>query len=238
MSTILVVAGSLILTDAGLTVVWQEPVTAAITNIRQGSLRGDLEHLRAAGPTPLELRALASLQGDRRRIAFLARSLRRRTPDGAAIGRIRIPSIGVDQVVVQGSAPGDLRKGPGLYDDAAVPGMPGTSAIAGHRTTYGAPFRDLDGVRPGDTIQVDMPYASFTYRVERAQIVEPTALWVIRRARYDRLVLSACHPLFSAAQRLVVFARLDRVVPTQEARARTVAWTRVGVWTGRGQRPA
>jgi sortase A len=243
LSTVLVVAGTLVLVDAGMTVAWQEPVTAVMTHFRQGELRDDLAQLRAAGPTPLELRALASLHDDRRRIAFLARSLRRRTVNGDAIGRLSIPSIGVDQIVVKGSQPGDLHQGPGFYDDTALPGMPGTSAIAGHRTTYGAPFRHLDGVKPGDAIRVEMPYAAFTYRVERARIVEPTALWVIRRARYDRLVLSACHPLFSAAQRLVVFARLERVVPARQHALQATptidaAWTRVGVSGRTRQQPA
>ena len=73
-------------------------------------------------------------------------------------------------------------------------------AIAGHRTTYGAPFRKLDKLDDGDRIEVRMPYGRFVYRVERTRIVPPTALWVTQRASYDRLILSACHPLYSAAQ--------------------------------------
>ncbi len=94
-----------------------------------------------------------------------------------------------------------------------LPGVPGTAAIAGHRTTYGAPFRDLDELRPGDAVVVAMPYATFTYRVERTRIVDPSDLSVLARRRYDRLVLSACHPLYSAAERIVVLARLESTVP-------------------------
>ena len=83
-------------------------------------------------------------------------------------------------------------------------------AIAGHRTTYGAPFHDIDKLRPGDRIELAMPYGRFSYRVERTRIVPPTATWVTDGVGYDRLILSACHPLYSAAQRIVVFAKLER----------------------------
>jgi sortase A len=219
LSTVLIVAGALVVLDAGLTVAWQEPVTALQTRLRQNGLRDDLRRLEAARPTAVEARALARLPDERRRIAFLARELRRSTPSGAAIGRLKIPRIGASFVVVKGSAPQDLRKGPGTYDETPLPGVPGTTAIAGHRTTYLAPFRHLDDLEPGDPVTIEMPYATFTYRVERSRIVAADALWVLRRAAYDRLVLSACHPLFSASQRIVVFARLSKVVPRGAARA-------------------
>jgi sortase A len=85
--------------------------------------------------------------------------------------------------------------------------MPGTVAVAGHRTTFLAPFRDLDQLAAGDQVQVHMPYADVTYRVDRTQIVAPNALWVTRRTGHDQLVLTACHPRFSASKRIVVFAR-------------------------------
>ena len=84
-----------------------------------------------------------------------------------------------------------------------------TVAIAGHRTTYLAPFRHLNELAPGDRIVVTMPYGTFTYVVQYQRIVSPTALWVTRNVGYDRLVLSACNPLYSAAQRIIVFARLQ-----------------------------
>ncbi|MDX6716185.1 MAG: sortase [Baekduia sp.] len=218
LSTVLIVAGTLVLADAAATLLWQEPVTALQTRIRQHQLDGDLRRLEARGPTPLEARVLAGLDGQQRRIAFLARSLQRRTAPGDAIGRLTIGRLGADFVLVKGSAPADLRKGPGTYDGTPLPGVPGTAAIAGHRTTYAAPFRHLDRLRPGDRITVQMPYATFTYRVQRTRIVAADALWILRRAAQDRLVLSACHPLFSAAQRIVVFSRLAAVVPLGFAR--------------------
>jgi len=217
-STVLIAAGVLVLADAVATLVWQEPVTALQTSLRQHALRGDLRRLQADGPTPLEARALSGLRDADRRIAFLARSLRRRTAAGDAIGRLVIPRIDADFVVVKGSDPADLRKGPGTFDDTPLPGTGGTTAIAGHRTTYLAPFRHLDRLRHGDRITVEMPYATFTYRVQRTRIVAPETLSVLRDVGYDRLVLSACHPLFSAAQRIVAVARLTHVVPLGAAR--------------------
>ena len=90
LSTVLIVTGALVLVDAGVTLLWQEPITALQTRIRQHGLKGDLKHLEARGPTRLEARALAGIEGDRERIAFLARSLQRRTAPGDAIGRIKI----------------------------------------------------------------------------------------------------------------------------------------------------
>ena len=216
-STILIAAGALMLVDAGLTVAWQEPVTALLAKLRQDQLGKDLAKLEAAGPTPLERRALAHLRTDRQRIAFLARALRRRLHPGDAAGRIRIRKIHANYVIVKGTDPASLRKGPGIYEHTPFPGAPGTTGIAGHRTTYLAPFRHIDRLRRGDDIEVDMPYATFHYTVQRRQIVSPDSIWIIRRVGYDRLVLSACHPLYSAAQRIVVFARLGSVQQTHHS---------------------
>jgi sortase A len=212
-STVLIAAGVLLLMDAGLTLAWQEPVSALSARLNQNALGGDLEKLEKAGPTPLEERALKSLPDSKRRLAFLARSLKRRLDDGEAAGRIRIPEIGAKFVVVKGTGDADLRKGPGFFPETPLPGAGGTVAIAGHRTTYAAPFRSVDDLEKGDDIVVEMPYARFEYKVERTRIVDPNAIWVIQRVGYERLVLSACHPLYSAAQRIVVFARQVRVEP-------------------------
>jgi len=216
-STVLIAAGVLMLADAALTVAWQEPVTALIAKLRQGRLNDDLDKLERAGPTPIEQRALDHLHTDRQRVAFLARSLRRRLSDGEAAGRIRIRKIDASYVIVKGTDPAALRRGPGIYDHTPFPGARGTTGIAGHRTTYLAPFRKVNELKKGNRVIVTMPYGRFTYTVERLQIVPPTALWVINRVSYDRLVLSACHPLYSAAKRIIVFARLTDVQPRGKA---------------------
>ena len=209
LSTVLIVAGVLLLADAGLTLLWQEPVSAIYGRVQQGQLEGQLKDLERAPVAAVDQRALRKLDASRR-LAFAARSLKRRSDDGDPLGRIRIPEIGVSDVFVEGTDAGDLRRGPGHYPATPMPGQRGTVAIAGHRTTYGAPFHDVDDLAKGDRIELDMPYGRFTYRVERLKIVAPTAVEVTDPVGYDRLVLSACHPLYSAAQRIIVFARLER----------------------------
>ena len=217
LSTVLIVAGALLLADAALTLLWQEPVSAVYGRIQQDQLEGQLKDLEKAPIAAVDQRALRRLDASRR-LAFAARSLKRRSKAGDALGRIRIPEIGVSDVFVEGTAAPDLRRGPGHYPATPLPGQRGTVAIAGHRTTYGAPFHDVDQLRRGDRIELDMPYGRFTYRVERLRIVEPTAVEVTDAVGYDRLVLSACHPLYSAAQRIIVFARLERAEARGAAR--------------------
>jgi sortase A len=144
-------------------------------------------------------------------VAAAAGALARSRRDGQAVAELRIARIGLRAIVVRGTTPADLRDGPGLIAGTPLPGQRGTTAIAGHRTTYGAPFRHLDALRRGDAITLRLPYASFRYRVEGRRIVDPGDLSVLRRVGHDRLVLSACHPLFSAARRIVVLARLTGV---------------------------
>jgi sortase A len=215
LSTVLIISGAMLIADAGLTLVWQEPISAVYAKLQQRQLAGKLNDLENL--TDLQLRALQRLRTENRRIAFLARLLRSRSEPGDAIGRIKIKRIGINFVVVEGTEPEDLRKGPGHYGDTPLPGIRGTVALAGHRTTYLAPFRKLNTMQRGDLITLEMPYARFTYRTELRRIVDPGAYaYVTARKRYDRLALTACHPLYSAAQRIVVFARLVDV----EARGR------------------
>jgi sortase A len=213
LSTSLIVAGALLLIDACATLLWQEPVSAVYAHFRQNTLAHRLEQLDAVKPTPVERRALVKLPDPRRRLAVAARAFDRRTGEGDPLGRIAIPRIGVTAVFVEGTAGPDLRGGPGHYPGTPLPGESGTIGIAGHRTTYGAWFRKIDKLRKDDSITLTMPYGRFTYRVERTRIVPPTAVWVTQRVSYDRLVLSACHPLYSAARRIVVFARLTSAQP-------------------------
>jgi sortase A len=219
LSTVLIAAGVLLLADVAVTLAWQEPFSAIYGRFQQAQLEDELEELEEQGLTSAERRAVRRLARDPERLAFLARSLRRRTDDGDAIGRIRIPEIGVDKVIVEGTETSDLRKGPGHYPRTAWPGMTGTVGVAGHRTTYGAPFNEIDELERGDRVTVEMPYGRFQYRVESSRIVPPTAVEVVRRVGYDRLVLSACHPKYSAAERIVVFARLVDARLTVDARS-------------------
>jgi sortase A len=208
LSTLLIVVGLLLVLEAAVTVLWQEPFSAIYSRIEQKRLDDQLAGSEGKTYTTVERKAITSLPSSARRLSFAARSLARRVDDGEPLGRMTIPRISLSKVFVAGTGTSDLRKGPGHYPYTPLPGVHGTVAIAGHRTTYGAPFRRLDKLRRGDQIQLRMPYGTFTYRVQRTQIVPPTAVWVTRRTSYDRLVLSACHPLYSAAQRIIIFARL------------------------------
>jgi sortase A len=213
LSTVLIVVGTLLLVDAGATLVWQEPVSAVYAHFQQNALNGDLTQLEHTPLAPAEQRALSHIPDPTRKLAFRARALERRLEPGDAMGRIVMPTIGVSDVFVQGTKSSELSKGPGHYPQTPLPGERGTVAIAGHRTTYGAPFRNIDDLRPGDRIELRMPYGRFVYSVERTRIVPPTETSVIDPVDHDRLVLSACHPLYSAAKRIIVFARLDSAVP-------------------------
>jgi sortase A len=194
-SSVLMTSGVLLVADAGATLIWQEPVSAFLTSREQRALERELER-----PPP--------------------RVIRRQPLRGDAIGRIELPSLDRAYFMVEGVDRASLRKGPGHYPDTPLPGERGTVAVAGHRTTYLAPFRTIDKLERGDPVIASMPYGRFVYRVERTRIVEPSALWVKRRLRYNRLILTACHPLYSAAQRIVVFARFARRQPPTLRRAR------------------
>jgi sortase A len=218
LSYLLIAAGGLALLDAAVTLVWQEPLSALYATLKQDRLSGALRTVEGKPPTPLETRTLASLSDEQARITFLARELERHSGEGAAVGRIVIPQIGASFVIVKGTSTGALQGGPGIYSETRFPGTPGTTAIAGHRTTYLAPFRHVDALRPGNRILVNMPYAHLTYTVTGLRVVEPTNVQAaVGSVGYTRLVLSACTPLFSAAKRILVYAKLTRTAPVGAA---------------------
>jgi len=132
--------------------------------------------------------------------------------DGEAFARLEIPSAGIDYFVYPGVTREALQDGPGHYPNTPLPGMLGNAAIAGHRTTYGQPLRNVDQIEPGDEIIVTMPYGRFVYTMTAAEIVSPSDTDVIATTdpTMARLTLTTCHPVFSAAQRYIVSAELDR----------------------------
>lgn len=201
--SVLMVSGILLLADAGLTLAWQEPVSALLASRSQAVLDGEIDReFRDFKRT--EARA----SSDPAAIRAAADRYARRLRTGRGIGRISLPTLGRRYAIVHGTDTKSLRKGPGHYPDTPLPGQGGTIGIAGHRTTYMAPFRTIDKLRPGDRFVVTMPYGRFTYRVRRTRIVRPDAVSVKRAVGYEQVILSACHPLYSAKKRIVVFARL------------------------------
>ena len=129
-------------------------------------------------------------------------------PVGEAVAMMRIPKIGLEKAIVQGVGLGELKKAPGHYPTTPMPGEPGNAAIAGHRTTYGAPFFNLDELKTGDSILVTTRVGEFRYEVTESRVVSPRETSVLQPSDDNRLTLTTCHPRFSAAQRLVVVASL------------------------------
>lgn len=131
--------------------------------------------------------------------------------EGDPVARLEIPSIGSDHIVVAGVAKSDLKKGPGHYAETPLPGQLGNAAIAGHRTTYGQPFFDIDKVVTGDEIITTTLAGRFVYRVTGMQIVSPSDYQVVATTDASRatLTLTSCHPKWTARERIVVTAELD-----------------------------
>jgi sortase A len=135
-------------------------------------------------------------------------------PLGDAVALIEIPKLDVNKAVVEGVGVEDLKKGPGHYPGTPMPGHAGNAAIAGHRTTYGAPFNGLDELNPGDPILVTTPEGKFRYEVDHTDIVSPSEVSVLDSTTDNRLTLTTCNPKFSAAQRLIVVSKLVGPVVT------------------------
>jgi len=215
------VAGLLLVIEAGLTVFWKEPFTSLEAAQAQGTLKDDLNQLQSAmQPALTRVAKRAGGLGLGALVDREAATLNQRVPDTKAVGRLQIPKLHLNYVVVQGTDAPSLEKGPAHYTQTPLPGARGhwTVGIAGHRTTYLAPFRHVDDLRPGDPITVTMPYGVYSYSVSKTVIVDAGDTGIFRPVGYNRLALTACHPLYSAAQRIVVYARLRHVALRGAAR--------------------
>ena len=228
--TVLIVGGLLVLAYAAAVLFWRDPVTDLYSRYQQNKLESALEHefeAWDAGPPPAVAGAADDQDAAPPRPGVVtakdARRFLRGLEQGQAFARIHIPRIGVETVVVHGTRWGaDLSRGPGHYERTTVPGLGKTVGIAGHRTTFGAPFRKIDKIQVGDEITLEMPYATFRYRVFQHEIVDEKDWSVIRNRGFDTLMLSACHPLYGSSERWIVYARLASVQP-REGEAYTTA---------------
>ena len=231
LGTTLAVFGVLLVVYAAMVVFWRDPVTSIYTAYEQHEMSSQLNKTfvswRASaqhelgvvqadppgthgGASTTSANSAAVLRTAHRLAVRFAAGERGHT--GRPLGRISIKRIGLSTIVVENTDYwGSLSKGPGRYEQGSFPGLGQTTGIAGHRTTFAAPFRHIDSIRDGDSIVVEMPYATFTYRVLRHRIVDNGDWSIMRKVGFDELVLSACHPLYSASQRYVVFARLANV---------------------------
>lgn len=199
-AVILALAGVAVVAWAAITLTWGEPFTAVEAAHAQAGLRRELEQTEA--------NVLVKDRQGTRTIAKRARAFRQGLGRGAALGRIVVPRLHLRTVFVEGTRKSDLARGPGHYRITALPGLGGVVAVAGHRTTYLQPFRHIDRLQPGDSIVLELPYGTFRYVVYAHRIVDDRDWSILRQRPFEKLVLSACHPLHSASQRIVVFARL------------------------------
>jgi len=218
---VLVGLGVLMVAWVGVTIWWGDPITSLYTAYEQRGLAHKLDALDrqwAAKPLPTaalgrprdvanEAASLATVMG--RRASVFERTLK----DGSPIGRIVVPRLHLRMVVLEGTTEGDLQKGPGHYDAASgqstgLPGMGEVIGVAGHRTTFLHPFRHIDDLRSGDNVYLEMPYGTFRYTVYYHKVVASNDWSILRPRPFESLILSACHPLYSASHRWVVFARL------------------------------
>lgn len=211
------IAGSLLILTGVLTLAWvvlvwrwEDPFTAVYTHFEQSRLASAYDKQAAAFEPRLTRGNLASMQ---RQVATEARLYRRTLTTGEPVGRIRIGRIGLKMVVVQGTDDETLKKGPGHYAASALPGEGHLIYIAGHRTTYLAPFAEIDKIRVGDYIRFELPYATFTYRATRHYIVAASAVSALKDTGSEILRLQACHPRFFATHRYLVDAKLVGVEP-------------------------
>jgi sortase A len=220
LGTVLIVVGLLTLAYGAAVLFWRDPVTDLYSRYQQHKLAGQLEHAwpdYRTGQLGTDFHGgdAARLAAVQEQVAQAARDFQKRLRDGKPLGRIVSRRMGLRVVFVQGTNwAHDLSKGPGHYEQTSVPGLGKTTAIAGHRTTFGAPFRKIDRLRQGDAIVLELPYGTFRYRVLSHRVVKSNDWSIIRERGFDELVLSACHPLYSASHRWVVFARLAEVTPS------------------------
>ena len=220
--TLLILAGVGTLGWAFVVWKWEDPFTSLYTRYEQNSLADAYDEraarfARSSDAAPVSRKALRAQ----------ARRYRNTTARGDAFGRISIPSLGVSMVLVNGTDPESLKRGPGRYmgtradadiasgdpPPAYMPGEGHLVYVAGHRTTYAAPFSRIDEIATGDRVTVDVPYGTFAYTVTRTRIVPSSELSILRSAGREVLALQACHPRFRATHRFIAYAKLAKFTP-------------------------
>jgi sortase A len=223
--TLMIVAGVGTLAWALLVWRWEDPFTAVYTHFKQRELASAYAKRFEAFRPPA--RTTVSAAAERRTVAREARRYRLASHRGEALGRMRIPRLGLNLILVDGTDHNSLKRGPGRYagqpqDLTGVTGtppkdfMPGEGQlvfVAGHRTTYLAPFSHIDRLRTGDPVTVELPYATFEYRITIHRIVRATDLAMLKTHGHEVLVLQACHPRFFASHRYLAYARPVRIIP-------------------------
>jgi sortase A len=210
LGTLLAVAGVLTLGWALLVWQWQDPFTALYTTWKQHQLASQYDKRARSFTTTI---SGPTVKAERASIAREAKLYRRSSKRGQVIGRLRVPRMGINMLLVNGTDHDTLKKGPGRDGRTFMPGENRLVYIAGHRTTYLAPFSHIDRLRRGDRVTIEVPYGTFIYAVTRHRIVKSTDLSVLRSPRHEVVELQACHPRFFASHRYIAYAKLLRVEP-------------------------
>jgi sortase A len=210
LGTLLAVAGILTLGWALLVWQWQDPFTALYTTWKQHQLASQYDKRARSFTTTI---SGPTVKAERASIAREAKLYRLSSKRGQVIGRLRVPRMGINMLLVNGTDHDTLKKGPGRDGRTFMPGENRLVYIAGHRTTYLAPFSHIDRLRRGDRVTIEVPYGTFIYAVTRHRIVKSTDLSVLRSPRHELVELQACHPRFFASHRYIAYARLLRVEP-------------------------
>lgn len=206
LGTVMIVLG--VLVGAWVLVVWQwkDPFTSLYTLYEQHQLAGQyhkrFEAWRRSNPS-----RGGSLAAVRQNLTAEARDYRRSSHRGEAIGKIEVPRLGLDMILVNGTDEGSLEKGPGRDLRTYMPGQGELVYIAGHRTTFLAPFSHIDELRVGDAVTLEVPYGTFRYTVTGHTVVSADDLARLKSHGREVVILQACHPRFFATHRYLVYAR-------------------------------
>ncbi len=208
LGALLIVLGAGTLAWAGATWLWKDPFTTAYTALEQRELTQAYRSRAEDFPPPL-----TASGGSEPDVGETARRYRQSLRPGEPVARLRVPRLGIDMIVVEGTSPEPLKRGPGRHRETFLPGEGELVYIAGHRTTYSAPFSHIDRLREGDEVVLELPYGTFEYRITGHRIVEATDVHVLRSQGREVIALQACHPRFFASQRYIAYA-----VPVESAR--------------------
>jgi sortase A len=232
--TLMMVAGALAIGWALLVWQWQDPFTNLYTRWQQHKLADRYARVlkaykppslpakqKAAAPAPRTRKGPPSssststswVAAERREIALEAKHYRLQLHQGDPVGRLKVPRLGLSVIVVNGTDRDSLTKGPGRYLGTYMPGEHELVYVAGHRTTYLAPFAHIDALRPGDRATFELPYATFVYEIRWHSIVAAGDIGRLRSHHHEVLALQACHPRFFATHRYIAYAILVRVEP-------------------------
>lgn len=203
--TLMIVAGIGALAWAFTVWKWEDPFTATLNYLDQRELAHSFDRRLEEGRPVVPPSSAVDVRKLLHRSAVEWRLTSKR---GDAVARLRIPRLGLTGIVVNGTDHNSLKRGPGRYLGSAMPGEGELVYIAGHRTTYGAPFSGIDKLRKGDPVFLQLPYGTFEYTVTGHRVVAATDTSVLKSKGHEELELQACHPRFFATHRYIAFAKL------------------------------